>query len=114
MISNPGTTWRIRGQRHRPDARATPGDNAKSSGRPGSDGFIYLARSWRHDVEPEILVQIDEVAHELHELRRVTGKLDQPGLDRVLERQLPGQDLGQGSSFNGYSDIGLGVRVIGQ
>src|SRR6266581_2135440 len=42
---------------------------------------------WCHDVEPEILVQIDEVAHELHELRGVTGEFDQPGLDRVLERQ---------------------------
>ena len=77
----------------------------------GTNAFSqpYCCLLWRHDVEPEILVKIDEVAHEFHELRRVTGKLHQPGLDRVLERQLLGQDLGQGSSFNGYCDIGFGV-----
>ena len=53
----------------------------------------YSSLLWRHDVEPEILVQIDEVAHELHELCRVTGEFDQPSLDRVLERQLLGRTL---------------------
>ena len=77
------------------------------TGRPSSSRSHLLRR---HDVEPEILVQIDEIADELGELGLITGKLDLPGLDRILERQLPGQDLGQIGTVHRYGDIGLGSR----
>ena len=39
----------------------------------------------RHDIEPEVLVEIDEIAHEFAEPCLVARELDLSGLDRVLE-----------------------------
>ena len=40
----------------------------------------------RHDIEPEVLVEIDEIAHEFAEPGLVARELDLSRLDRVLER----------------------------
>jgi hypothetical protein len=40
----------------------------------------------RHDIEPEVLVEIDEIAHEFAEPGLVARELNLSRLDRVLER----------------------------